>query len=209
MSDKNKNTRPGQSSGPRSSRGKENSSRNAATHGLSCKKFFLIPSEKEEDFLAHAQRWFDAYKDQASPALELLLQDLAEAHWLYKRASLRIFESESAFAMAETNRDGSADEVFKRLRNMQRYKTSYENSFHKALRAVEAFCKNRIAAQFAEGQAEHKEASTVVLKLKSLQLLVKSCSLDANEARAALKHLFSPDGPNPGSPTVPQTDPLQ
>jgi hypothetical protein len=216
MSDKN-NTRPGHSSGPRSFYGKEVSSRNATTHGISCKKFFLIPGEEEEDFLAHAQRWFDTYsdasKDDASPALEMLLQDLAEAHWLLKRACLRVFESESAFAVAETNRDGSADEVFKRLRNMQRYKTNYENSFHKALRAVELFCKNRAAGKLTEARIEHVDASAYGVRMKTFQCFVKIHKFTPEEAWKAGKEVFrvseDPEDTDPSSAAAPHADPLQ
>ncbi len=220
MSDKNKNTRPGHSTGARSNHGKENSSLNATTHGLCCKKFFLIPGEKEEDFLAHAQRWFDsdAYKDQASPALEMLLQDLVEAHWLLNRASLRLFESESAFATAEINRDGTADEVFRRLRNIQRYKTSYENSFQKTLRAVEAFCKNRVAGKLTEARIEHVDASAYAVRMKTFQCFVKIHKFTPEEAWKAGKEVFrvedledlkAPEDADPSSTAAPQADPLQ
>jgi hypothetical protein len=174
MSDQHKNPSAGHCTGPRSGAGKEKSSRNAATHGLTCKKFFLIPDETEEEFLAHAQIWADEYAADSSPAIQALLQDLVEAHWLQKRASRRMFESESALAMAETDRDSSemADQIFKRLRNIQRYKTSYENSFQRALRAIEAFRKNRLAQRISDSRLAKIELSTEAIKVKSRQAVV-------------------------------------
>ncbi len=174
MSDQHKDPSAGHCTGPRSSQGKEKSSRNAATHGLTCKKFFLIPDETEEEFLAHAQLWADEYAADSSPAIQSLLQDLVEAHWLQKRASRRMFESETALAMAETDRQSPeiADEIFKRLRNIQRYKTSYENSFQRALRAIEAFRKNRVAARVSDARLAKIELSKEAIKVKSSQAAV-------------------------------------
>ena len=195
MGNQNTSTGSSRSTGPRSEDGKEKSSRNAATHGLSCKKFFLLPNESEEDFQDHAQRWLDEYKQYSSPVLDMLLQDVIEAHWLQKRATLRTYESESALAMAELNRDPQADEIFKRLRSMQRYKTSYENSFQRALRAVHTFCKTSSALEVVQARLAHVAAATVAVKVKCLHRYVKLYGLNPEQARQAEKSLFSSKHP--------------
>jgi len=186
----NKETRPGHSTGPTSENGKENSSRNAATHGLSCKKCFLIPGETEEQYLAHAQSWIDEYKQYSSAAFQSLLQDLIEAHWLQKRAMQRAFESESALANAEANRDPAVDEIFRRLRNIQRYKTSYETSFQRALRAVQAFCKTYAAAEISHVRCEQAGNSLESAKLRVIERIAKICNATEEWTRGAVDYIF-------------------
>jgi hypothetical protein len=145
-----------QSTGPTSREGKETSSRNATTHGLTCRTFFLIGDETQEEFDAHAERWRAAYRDIASPALESLIETLIFADWLQKRAYRRVLESENALAFAELNRETPEviGEIFKRLQTMLRHKTTLENSFGRALRAVEAWRKSRLAEELTKARTE-------------------------------------------------------
>ena len=140
MSDTNQDPRPGHSSSQRGNSGKQNSSRNATTHGLSCETFFLIPGETQEQFDALAQSLTDEYREIDSPGLGPLLETLLHALWLQNRAYKKVFESENALAMAELSRESPeiTDNIFRRLQLMQRYKTSYENSYQRALRAIES-----------------------------------------------------------------------
>ena len=160
MRDHQNNSRPGHSTGPTSSEGKQNSSRNSTTHGMSCTTFFLLPDESEEDFEALKRNWADEYKAFASPALDGYLDKLVKADWLFQRGNRRVFESESALAMTEMNRGSAenADEVFKRLQRMQRYKTNYETSYYRALRAIEAFRRSRLAEKLVEARLKKMAA---------------------------------------------------
>ncbi len=161
MSEIKSDDRARRSPGPTSSLGKQVSSRNAATHGLSCEKFFLLPNEKQEDFDALAQSLADEYQEVDSPGLQPLLKTLVEALWLQNRAYKKVFESEYALATAESNGNyEDAEKIFKRLLLMQRYKTSYENSYQRAFRTIEAYRKNRLATYIAEVRLEKTMHST-------------------------------------------------
>lgn len=145
-----------QSTGPTSQERKETSSRNATTHGLTCRTFFLTGDETQNEFDAHAERWRAAYRDIASPALDSLIETLVFADWLQRRAYRRVLESENALAFAELNRETPdvLGEVFKRLQTMLRHKTTLENSFGRALRAVEAWRKSRVAEELTKARTE-------------------------------------------------------
>ncbi len=199
MSDINQNNRPGHSTGPRSSSGRETSSRNAASHGLSCEKFFLLPDEKQEDFDALAETLAEEYKDVASPGLAPLLKNLVEALWLQNRAYRKICQTESAIFFLEQNREfEELDKTFKRLLLMQRYKTSYENSYQRAFRAIESFRKSRIAEFVARVRIEKTIHSVAAERVRSMLPLTQSGGYSKEELQkdvATLYGSFFPDVP--------------
>jgi hypothetical protein len=165
MHDQENNLRPTHSPGPTSDQGKQISSRNSTTHGMSCSTFFLLPDEKEDDFEALKQKWADEYKNFASPALEGYLDKLVKTDWLLQRGYRCVFECESALSLAEMNREPTefVDEMFKRLRRIQRYQTSYETSYYRALRAIEAFRRSRLAEKLVEARLKKMNAALSVV----------------------------------------------
>ncbi len=171
-----------------------NSSRNATKHGLSCETFFLIPGETQEQFDALAQSLTDDYKDVASPGLTPLLETLVHALWLQKRAYKKVFESENALAMAEMSRESSevTEKIFRRLLLMQRYKTSYENSYQRALRAVEAFRKSRIASFVTQVRIEQMTYSIGESKIKSYDRLVRQRGHSHEKAWEIVNKVYTP-----------------
>ncbi len=175
MSDTNQEPRAGHSNSQRGNSGKQNSSRNATTHGLSCETFFLIPGETQEQLDALAQTLADEYREVDSPGLAPLLETLLYAFWLQKRAYKKVFESENALAMAEFSRESPeiTEKIFRRLQLMQRYKTSYENSYQRALRAIEAFRKSHLARRLAEVRVEQIVCSLGHMKIKSHEYFMK------------------------------------
>lgn len=192
MSDQQKTERPGRCTGPRSNQGKENSSRNSATHGLSCEKFFLVSGETEEQFQAHLQMWADEYHNVASPLLQGLIEDVAQAHWLVKRACRRMFESESALDNAEANRESGefADEIFRRLQLIQRYKARHENAYQRAFRAIESFRKSRLAEPLAAARLENIRHPNVFAQVKTYHRLTDFCGNTHEEAWEKIHYLF-------------------
>ena len=210
MSDQQKDTRPGRSTGPRTVGGKENSSRNSATHGLSCEKFFLVSGETEEQYRAHVQMWTDEYRAVASPLLPGLIEDVAQAHWLVKRACRRMFESECALDNAEANREPTEfiNEIFKRLQLIQRYKARYESSYQRAFRAIESFRKSRLAEPIAAGRIESLIHSNAYMRSKSYHRLTDVCGFSPEDAWKKLNDIFESQPraasyPEPGTITDP------
>jgi len=71
------------STGPRSAIGKQHSSLNAITHGLTTQSP-VLPSEDQAAFNTHAQAFFDEYKPKG-PTEKQLVQDLADTSWRINR----------------------------------------------------------------------------------------------------------------------------
>ncbi len=122
------------STGPRTEHGKLASSRNSIKHGLSTGTL-LIPGEDQTEFEALR----DALRREHRPAdatEQLLVDGIAQSHWLLQRA-LR-FQNE-CFTV-----DG-VDE--KRLALFIRYGATHERAFHKALSTLLRLQKERRKAQ--------------------------------------------------------------
>jgi hypothetical protein len=71
------------STGPRSIPGKQHSSRNAVTHGLTSQSP-VLPSEDSGAFNRHAASFFDEYQPKG-PTEKQLVQDLADTSWRINR----------------------------------------------------------------------------------------------------------------------------
>lgn len=122
------------STGPRTEQGKLASSRNSLKHGLSTGAL-LIPGEDLSAFEALR----DALRREHQPAdatEQLLVDGIAQSHWLLQRA-LR-FQNECFTAEA-------VDE--KRLALFLRYGATHERAFHKALSALLRLQKERRKGQ--------------------------------------------------------------
>lgn len=71
------------STGPRSIIGKQHSSLNAVTHGLTSQSP-VLPAEDPDAFNSHVQAFFDEYKPKG-PTEKQLVQDLADTSWRINR----------------------------------------------------------------------------------------------------------------------------
>jgi hypothetical protein len=118
------------STGPRTEQGKLASSRNSLKHGLSTGTP-LIPGEDEKEFEALR----DTLRREHQPAdatEQMLVDQLAQSHWLLQRAI--------RFQNGCFTADG-VDE--KRLALFLRYGSAHERAFHKALNALLRLKKER------------------------------------------------------------------
>jgi hypothetical protein len=130
------------STGPRTEAGKLAVSRNATTHGLAAKKFFLREDEKPLFDQLH-----DALVDHYQPATEherALLEELAEAKWRCRLARsmeasfFEIMTKEQRKADTSLSEEHALARIFtdetlqKRMRLMMRYITTAERSADKA-----------------------------------------------------------------------------
>jgi hypothetical protein len=158
-----KNTR-GKSGGPKSPEGKERSSQNSTAHGMRSNVVRLIAGESQDEMDAMRAMWNAQYGQyvEGNPAMALLLWTLGDADWMQRRTTR--FVSEVMARLLEAEAGGEEEErvakLEKKLTLWTRYKTSAENSFQRALRAVEHFLARR--------RRESIQQQKVVMKLHEM-----------------------------------------
>ncbi len=74
---------PNRSTGPRTAAGKQRSSMNALTHGLTSRSP-VLPSEDPAAYQHHCRQFFDEYQP-ATPTESQLTQELADTAWRLNR----------------------------------------------------------------------------------------------------------------------------
>ncbi len=146
--------RPG---GPNTPEGKERSSQNSTDHGMCQERFLLLPGESQEHYDALQATWSKQY-DLNQPAVPELVKTLVERDWMQQRCTRNICKLEIQLAEAEAlGDDDRIDRIERRLNNAYRYKTAAENSFQRALRALEKFRALREQEQLAKDRLELRE----------------------------------------------------
>ncbi|HEY1213475.1 MAG TPA: hypothetical protein VGE93_07560 [Bryobacteraceae bacterium] len=144
----------GKSTGPRTPEGKTRSSQNARTHGCTSRTM-ILPGERQEDYDLLVADWLHDYGPQVATAYELVVQT-AQAHWFYLRVlrqcdrAVREWEGQNPALWEE--------QQWKARERLGRYRTTAERSFHRALTAIEARRKSRLAECAQEEAAQHRAA---------------------------------------------------
>src|SRR5271165_4340601 len=120
---------PGHSTGPRTSAGRERSSQNARTHGLSSltSVFVLLPGEDQKEWVELVRDLTDEFQP-ASRTERLLVTDMAQSHWLTQRAinlQTNSIDDPKAFAL------------------FLRYQTTHHRAYYRALKQLLAMQKAR------------------------------------------------------------------
>jgi len=118
--------------GPNTPQGKANSSQNARKHGGTSKVLFL-PGENPDDFEAIEAGWRKEFEPEGYQE-ERLVEILVLNDWFLKRAQRNLDEAEAEVF------GGGGD--FHRVELMQRYKTTHERAFYRALGALESLRKD-------------------------------------------------------------------
>ena len=154
--------------GPTSTAGKRISSRNSTKHGCRSRER-ILPGESAEEYDALWREWLSEYTPESDFDLSLI-DAVVNCAWRLRRADKALQDVERAMlsnhaqgptkVLKQTNSashggtcdeasDGSkwSDEHAKRLQLMQRYRTTAENSFNKAWRAVRVQCELKKAAR--------------------------------------------------------------
>ena len=117
--------------GPRTSDGKAASSMNAMSHGLTSQKI-VLPGEDAARFQQLRKSLLDEHRP-ATATESLLVEEMAQAHWRLDRVRHRqdrAFEPE----VLDT----------KLLTLLQRYATTYERTFFKALETLKKLQRERL-----------------------------------------------------------------
>ncbi len=147
--------------GPTSDQGKSISGQNATNHGMCQERFYLLPGESQEKFDSLCETWRKQY-NLNEPAVPELVETLVERDWMQQRCTRNICKLEMQLAEAEAaENDDRIDRIERRLNNAYRYKTAAENSFQRALRALEKFRALREQEQLAKDRLELREDQIV------------------------------------------------
>ena len=116
--------------------GKAVSSQNALKHGVRSKRL-ILPDETEDDYRLTREGWFAEFRPDTFRE-ERLVDLLAQADWFLQRAQRRMDEAEAAVVGEEnTNPAGWTADQVRTVELMQRYKTTAERAFYRALNACE------------------------------------------------------------------------
>ena len=121
--------KPGHSTGPRSIAGKVRASQNARKHGLSCltSSFMLLDDENEQEWIALRGDLQEEFQP-ASRTEHILVNDMAQSHWLTQRAinlQTNSIDDPKAFAL------------------FLRYQTTHHRAYYRALKQLLALQKAR------------------------------------------------------------------
>ena len=141
------------STGPRTEAGKQTVSRNAATHNLAAKKFFLTEADKPAFAELHAS--LTAHYQPATEHERALLEELAEAKWRCRTARtaeaalLEMTIQEQRKADPSLREDHALARIFadealqKRIRLMMRYLTTAQRAADKVRAELEEVIATR------------------------------------------------------------------
>ena len=121
--------------GPTSIEGKKRSSQNATKHGCRSQAK-ILPGESAEEYQQLWQKWLGEYIPQTDFDLGLI-EMAVNCEWRLRRSEKVLDDTEREMLQQSGNGAKWSDNKVKRLQLMQRYRTTAENSFNKAWRAIE------------------------------------------------------------------------
>ena len=105
-------------------------------HGVRSKRL-ILPDEAEDDYRLMREGWFNEFGPETFRE-ERLVDLLVVADWFLQRAQRRMDEAEAAVVGEEnTNPANWTAEQVRTVELMQRYKTTAERAFYRALNACE------------------------------------------------------------------------
>ena len=152
--------------GPTSPNGKARSSENAITHGCRSEKL-ILRHEDPAKFEALRDAWFRHYQPESEIAIALV-EETVRAHWFLKRAQKHLEDIEWELPVNAYHWTEEHERLF---RNFTRYKNSYERSFFRFFKELEAHLNRNtpaaemkqralvMAAQFQKQSSTEKEQS--------------------------------------------------
>jgi hypothetical protein len=159
------------STGPRTAEGKARSSRNAMTHGLTCREL-IVRVDEQEKFKAFR----DSLAEELAPEGEIELvtfNELLYAAWNLQRYRRLEFELESG----EDSDPFSSNNIIARLERLERYRGRAQRAYYKALNCLRELQTNR-----ALREAQPAETAVNVPVLADIRQLTKR-----TQPRPALK----------------------
>jgi hypothetical protein len=160
--------------------GKLRSSQNARVHGCTSRTL-LLPNESAEEYEALRGDWLADFSPAAPTALELVEQT-AQAHWLYLRVLKQWDALEAAVGLDPL---AWSEQQCKMRDRLGRYRTAAERSFQRALTAIEARRKSRQAEFYREArleQAGQRIELSAITKREQMRLAEERLAFDKAEA---------------------------
>ncbi len=130
-------SRPGHSTGPRTSNGKAIASRNSTTHGC-CSRQTIIRGESEEEFNQLLEDWLLDYQPEDS-LQRSFVEQAVHAQWILQRNTNRYNELERS--LEEKGVLEWSEEDHKKFERFTRYKTTAERAFTRAFTQLEQLRK--------------------------------------------------------------------
>ena len=144
MPNANKTQRPGDgSTGPRTSTGKDISSRNAIVHGGRIEKHIILAGESDEEYQNLREEWFLEYKPQTHLEADLI-DRLAQRHWAFKRCERRLDQTEAQLATNNPDFMSWTDADHRILQLAIRYRNTAERAYKAARADIDALRKARL-----------------------------------------------------------------
>ena len=168
--------------GPSSAAGKATSSVNATTHN-GCSEKLIVEGERLEDFHALVASLVDHYQP-AGTHEQSLVEDLAHGRWILWRRRRAFNSVESDIYSIQPNEGKWTEAEFKRIALADRYRTTAERSFSRALKNVEAFSRERVKTFRWEAAYD--------LAVRRLELAKKKHELQVVKAAMKAKKLPPP-----------------
>ncbi|MDQ2776131.1 MAG: hypothetical protein M3Y57_14620 [Acidobacteriota bacterium] len=142
---------PSGKTGPNTSAGKANSSKNSTKHGLCGNPDKFFPNETQEQYNAVRDTWFAEYESE-SPGTVMLLDQLINCDRqvrfstkVVRDVEIALYEAENASERNETRIESLQKDLTLKLR----YKTQHERSFQRAFRNIEQFGQRRVREELA------------------------------------------------------------
>ena len=163
------------STGPTSGPGRETSSRNSYTFGISKTGglFFFLPLEREEDFIALEFKFISEHNPQTITE-SVIVRRMVESEWLRNRAlclQMRCYDSETGMIGDE-----------KQLALLLRYESMHERAFYKALNELQKLRKEKTKEQI--GFVSQKRAAEVhTMKQETFEM--KKQQFEMKKSRAS------------------------
>ena len=164
------------STGPTSMAGKESSSQNRRTHGLGG-KFTVLPTENQAEFEALLQYFDNDYKPSVASEI-VLVEKMAESRWLTERA----------LRLQNTCFDPSTGEIAgeKKFALYQRYFTTHNNAFHKAMNDLLKQRKQKHEMYIGfEREKRSREAHPFKIAIRDLEIGQRECDSDRPRGASA------------------------
>jgi hypothetical protein len=118
------------------------SSANATIHN-GCSEKLIVEGERLEDFHSLVASLVDHYQPVDTHE-QTLVEDLAHGRWILWRRRRAFNNVESEVYAVQPNEGKWTEVEFKRIALADRYRTTAERSFNRALKNVEAFAKERV-----------------------------------------------------------------
>ncbi len=165
----------GCSTGPRTPEGKAVSSLNATTHGL-CSNTIVLPGESQAEWEALRAVWISEY-GHPNPVVLGLAEQTARAEWFFNRATKRYNEAEQALYLEQPDPVRWTEEQHKLLERFQRYRTTHERAFQRALNML-----NRLERLYCDSAANLVKKAAMLAQAKKIRQELEAKEEEAHSA---------------------------